>query len=848
MVDFKKLRESKSQQKVINPIDIFARSPKPTGIRDLYGSQSKVLESWFSRQEEKDLVIKLPTGGGKTLVGLLIAKSLLNQSSEPILYLTPDNQLAEQIFNKANEYPFFSNCAEIYQKGVDFPDSFLAGKKILIANYSALFNSKSKFGVKGGAREIINISSIILDDAHVSFSKVRDSFTLSISRKDLHQEYECITNTFRQVFEESGKIGTFDDVIKGVEKNIVLDIPYWSWLERADEIRSYLSQRSDSFLFKWEFLRDNFKYCHCLISYREVSITPFFPLVDMIPAFADCQRRIFMSATINDDSSIIRTFNASKKSIQMPITSDSSVGISERMILVPEWMNFSHEDKEVIPDIIKGYSKQLAVKQKLGCVILVPSIHAMEDYKNIAKVAGTTQEVSKEVKQLQTAQSFGPVVFANRYDGMDLQGNACRLLILDGLPRGSSTYETYLSSVFAGGFAFNSVIAQRIEQGMGRGARGTDDYCVVLILDKKLTAWLSRTTNVQFLTNSTLAQFKIGEEISREVKNSSELLETIQLCIERDEDWTKYHAETLSESLYQSGSSGDQSTLSLEYAALERKVFQLFRDGYHEKAISKISDFLHKNKDIDTQTKGWLEQIAARIAYDDNQKNLSLQYQQSSYSHNPALLKPKKSLPYTPLVIPSQQAKEIINNIYSYRPKRGFLSYFDNITSHLVSEASSNQFEQALSDFGRLLGFATERPEKNKDDKKGPDILFVIENHGLIIEAKSQKKKKNALTREDFGQLLVSIEWFKSNYPHCTHTAISVLHNTQITGTFIVNDAKALTFTFLNSLISDSRRLFEEISTWTINQEEAILRCEELLQRNNLGWKEIIQTYLCDFS
>ena len=79
MVDFKKLRQSKSQAIVIDPKEIFRRLPKPEGINDLYISQGEVLDQWFERRGEKDIVIKLHTGGGKTLVGLLIAQSIMNE-------------------------------------------------------------------------------------------------------------------------------------------------------------------------------------------------------------------------------------------------------------------------------------------------------------------------------------------------------------------------------------------------------------------------------------------------------------------------------------------------------------------------------------------------------------------------------------------------------------------------------------------------------------------------------------------------------------------------------------------------------------------------------------------------
>jgi hypothetical protein len=39
--------------------------------------QDQVLEKWFARRDQRDVVAKLDTGGGKTVVGILIAKSSL---------------------------------------------------------------------------------------------------------------------------------------------------------------------------------------------------------------------------------------------------------------------------------------------------------------------------------------------------------------------------------------------------------------------------------------------------------------------------------------------------------------------------------------------------------------------------------------------------------------------------------------------------------------------------------------------------------------------------------------------------------------------------------------------------
>ena len=103
-IDLNKLRAARKQPPVIDPVEIFRRLPKTASIKDLYGSQVEVLQAWFASRTETDQVLKLHTGGGKTLVGLLIAQSILTELGEPVLYLCPNNQLVSQTLEKAQQY------------------------------------------------------------------------------------------------------------------------------------------------------------------------------------------------------------------------------------------------------------------------------------------------------------------------------------------------------------------------------------------------------------------------------------------------------------------------------------------------------------------------------------------------------------------------------------------------------------------------------------------------------------------------------------------------------------------------------------------------------------------------
>lgn len=836
MVDFKKLRESQAQTNVINPIDIFERTPKLPGIQGLYGSQTQVLEEWFKRRNERDLVIKLPTGGGKTLVGLLIAKSLLNEHHEPVIYLASTNQLVEQILAKAQEYNI---SAVAYQKNIDLPDDFFAGRSVLICNYNALFNGRSKFGVSGHPSEVIKAGTIILDDAHVAFSTIRDSFTLSLDIKKYPNDYQHLTNLFRSDFQELGRVGTFDDVVSGRERNIILEIPYWNWKIKSSQVRDYLRSKQNDFPFVWPFIRDTFDYCHCLISSRAFVITPIFPLVDMIPTFADCPRRIFMSATISDDSAILRTFDAQPDSIAKPITSDSLAGVSERMILVPEWMNFN---KDNIPKILRELAKSVVEQHNVGTVILVPSDSDAQEWKDMATLADSTEKVTELVKKLQEGKLQRPVVFANRYDGMDFPGSACRLLIISGLPRGNSEYDSYLASVFVGGFAFNSSLAQLIEQGMGRGSRGAGDYCVVIIIGKELISWLSRSANLKFLTSSTFAQFKIGEQTSKSISSQEDFLETIMRCLNRDKDWMEYHAERLADL----AETVQAHHSSFSHASAERKAFKLMRDGYFEKAIAKLEKHSQEESGFDQQTRGWLKQFSARIAHYWGKADLAQEFQQYAYADNQSLLRPKITPPYTPLTIAGKQAEAIVSKLIEFNPHRGYVTQFEQVVSHLVPEASSNQFEQALADLGSILGFSTERPDNLYS--KGPDVLWLLnDNFGLVIEAKSHKKQSNALTKEQHGQLLNAAEWFKEKYPNYSFSRVSVHPNPSTTKATVAGESKALTFDKLNQLVTDTRILLGELCEAVVSDNDLMIRCEQLLSNSTLKPQSLVEHYLVPF-
>jgi replicative superfamily II helicase len=833
MVDFNAMRDAKKTKLPNDPQEIFRRLPKPPQINDLYTSQAEVLQEWYTNRNNHDVVVKLHTGGGKTLVGLLMAQSTLNELKEPVIFLAPTSQLVNQTIQKASEYGI-NACA--YITGQPLHDDFINGKAVLVATYKALFHGLSKFGLIGGAH-IISVGAVILDDAHVSFSVLRDSFTLEIKRLgDNSDLYDELAGLFRQAFSENSQIGTFDDIISGSDLT-VLEVPFNAWQNNIEVVREKFRLKSGVDKFVWPLLRDNLHLCHAFVGRKSFTITPILPLIDLFPTFHNAPRRIYMSATIADDSELIKTFGAHKDAVLNPLTSRSLAGISERMILTPQLMEYGPNVAEVTREI----ANWTITDRKLGVVVLSPSNRLAQEWSDVATIASGALEVDVLVKKLQKRETDGPVVFANRYDGIDLPGDSCRLLIIDGQPQGSSNYELFKASALQGGSSLARMLAQRIEQGMGRAARGSGDFCVVLLVGADLAAWIAKESNFKYLTAPSRAQLEIGSDISKKIKTNSELQETVSYSYDRNSDWKNFHAESLAEMVEES----ETQVLPICLASSERKAINLWRDGYHEKAIAKLLDAIQEIGESDRQLKGWLFQICARVAYHWGDRNLSDRYQQQAYGLNRILQRPTIRPPYQSLIPPGSQVEKLFTLVSEFRFRRGLENEFETAVSKLSASSSASQFEQALADLGRMIGFVTERFD---DEGKGPDLIWLLsDSKALVIEAKSRKLASNHFTKDEHGQLLVAEEWFKRNYPGITCLRVSVHPNQLSTEAAEATNSYVLTYSKLQELVVESRSLIQLISRSLLTGDALKIECARFLSSSKVRLDQIAENFLSPF-
>lgn len=753
MINFNNIGTGNTVDTVLHPREIFNALPKKNAEKFQYPRdvQSQVWGKWNDRRDESSLVVKMNTGSGKTAVGLLMLKSCINEGKYPAVYVCPDKYLVEQVLDAAKEL------------GVEVTDDvhsprFRSGKCILVINVYKLVNGKSVFGV-GDEGSKLKISSLVIDDAHACLDTVEDQFTIKIPWDT--SAYDELYAVFKNSLHQECESKAFE--IEGNEPASYMQVPYWAWQEKISEISKILiSHSSEEYMkFIWPLVKENPKLSNCVVSAAGIEISPHSIPIHMIPSVVHADRKIFITATLVDDSILASHFAVTEEQIKAPIVPDSAGDVGDRMILLPQVINTETTDDE-----IKDYCVNLS--KTFNVVVIVPSTYRSKYWSSCADLILNTHNLYKGVAKLKKGH-VGLAVLINRYDGIDLPGNACRFLVIDGFPDVRRKIDKVKQGILMGSTRQSSQIIQRIEQGMGRGVRSNDDFCIVFLVGRDLTSQLYSQGAIDKLSPGTKAQLKLSEQVSEQIKGTpiTEMTDTINYCLSRDEQWVTASKGVLASLKYSEENDIDETTITL------RKAYDSASMNHLESASKFLDELVDKISD--KKEKGYIKQILAEYTnlYD---KAEAQKIQMSAVGDNRRLLKPIEGIQYHKIsgaaFDQAVACSTYINNRYE-DPNKLIIDVNALLDDLQFKEDSSNIFEEAFKNIGAYLGFGTQRPEQ--EYKKGPDVLWQIgELKYFVIEAKNEAVV-STISKSYCNQLNGSCNWFEKKYDStCTYTPVLI--------------------------------------------------------------------------
>jgi len=832
MVDFKKRLSKTEIVRKTNPVELYDSLDRRSIAGPLRPAQEKILTDWYeSRKNDKDLIVKLHTGEGKTLIGLLILQSKINAQKGPCLFVCPNKYLVQQVKRDAKKFGI-SYCS--IEPDNTLPNDFIDGKKILITHVQKVFNGKTIFGL---GNDYTHVENVILDDSHACIDSIKDTFTISLDRE--HQVYKKILELFRDALPEQGE-GTFLEIENG-DYNSFLPIPYWNWIDKSEEILQIISQYRDEteIMFAWPFVKDNIKNCQAFISGKNIEITPIHIPIEKFSTFHRASQRILMSATTQDDSFFIKGLGFNVEAVKNPLDNPSQVWSGEKMLLIPSLIDDSLDRVSMVNSLAKPSDKNY------GVVSLVSSFSKAEIYDSLGALIPNSDQVGAYVDHLKKGNFKQTVVFANRYDGIDLPDETCRILVVDGRPFFYSLSDRYEESNRMGSDSINIKIAQKVEQGLGRSVRGEKDYCIIFVIGADLVKFIKSSRTKKYFSPQTQKQIEIGLEIAEmavdELSDKNQPMDVLKSLmkqsLQRDEGWKEFYKEEMDKISSTTGTSAIYDTLLLERKAAEQNYA-----GDYEKASSIVQQIVD-NHCSDESEKGWYLQLMARYKYLQSKVD-SNSLQKVAFLKNHELLKPSEGITYKKLdFINENRIQRILTHIKNFNDFEELMLSVEGVLANLEFGTSAEKFESALQELGLMLGFLSERPDK--EFKKGPDNLWCgVSNQYFIFECKSEVNVgRQEINKHEAGQMNTHCAWFEGQYGDSEVKRVLVIptKNLSYHGDF-THKVEIMRRGKLKSLRSNVKAFFKEFHKYEIDSltDEKV---QEFLNAHKLDIDSLKENY-----
>lgn len=767
----------------INP-NKGARLTKP---REIYASlqgrkwprlrpeQNEVLEAWFDRRDEPDLVIKQNTGGGKTITGLLIAQSSLHEGIGPAIYLVPDRFLIHQVLKEAGD-------AKIPVTTDVYDQDFLSSRAVLVTTFHRLINGRSHFGVRG-VKKVTPIGVVIVDDAHAALSASQGQFSAVIPESC--PAYKSLLRLFSKDLRlQSPK--AFAE-LEANDYGAPIRVPPKAASDRATEVmhivRPHANDESIKTLFySWPFAADLLDLAVITFTRHAVEIRTPCPQVGLIPAFSEARRRIYLTATLEDEGILVTELGARPDSVGRPITPKQASDVGDRLIVAPLAINPKLSDTaihQLAHDFATGNRKgdDTLEADPVNVLVLVPSNAAAARWTSVADAILHVDDMGPTIDRLVEGDHIGVVVLVNKYDGVDLPGAACRLLIIDGVPSPLTAHEQRESAALTGSMTFKTRQVQRIEQGMGRGIRDVQDYCAVLVLTNEAALTLRDPQLRRFYSPATRAQIELSQQISEQIEGEGieEIRDLLDLFLQREEPWVSKSAEATADVTYETAG------VISPVAVARREAFDKAVAGDIDGAVSVL------RRGIDTVSedlvRGWyLEELASYQQLSN--PAASQQILAAAKRLNPGVLKPAVAPPRKKVKGPAAQgtaAAAFLGQQYTDARSMQLAvgALFDNIVWGV--EHAADRAEEQVRLLGLHLGFGSSRPEK-EDRDGGPDNLWgLAPGRHAIIELKTDVTRPNPIiVKSEAEQVVHSLTWYSDVYGSDANPEVVLLHPSNV--------------------------------------------------------------------
>jgi hypothetical protein len=740
-------------------------------IADVLLHQGEVMRTYAQTcLDAPDVALQLPTGSGKTLVGLMIAEWRRRKNAERIVYLCPTRQLVNQVVAQATDsYGLTVNgfVGSIRDYDPKAKSAYANADSIAITTYSSLFNTNPFFS---------DPDVIVVDDAHAAENYISAMWSLRVERiKSSHTALYQALSAILKPHIELGNFVRLTGVIESTADRAWVDklpTPVFFGLHREIEAALDVHTQNDKDLeYPWSLLRGQLRACHLYMSTNEILIRPIIPPTWTHAPFSDARHRIYMSATLGGGGDLERMMGRkSIKRIPVPEGWDRQ-GVGRRFFIFPEMSLKSDQAAKLRRALMKKAGRSL---------VLVPSdgmrdslAKDVEETLKFPTFSATDIEASKE-PFITTPQ--GVALVANRYDGIDFPGDECRLLFIEGLPRATNLQERFIMSRMGAILLFNERIQTRVLQAIGRCTRSLADYSAVVVSGEELPGYLADNRRRRYLHPELQAEIGFGVTQSKDT-TARDLFDNFGIFIANGKEW-----EAVNDEIVAARSSAIQEpfpAINELHAVVAQEIeFQakLWQGDFEEalgasgKVLAGLNDpALRGYRALWHYLSGSAAWLGAEDGIPGLRARARAQFAQAKGAASGiawlvglARYQPDTASDTEPEGHAALTAQ--IENLESHLAELGILhdrAFEQKEREILTGIADGGSFEQAQRRLGEMLGFKAGKIETDAS----PDPWWLVGGYCFVFEDYVNAKPNSALDATKARQAFSHPNWMKANVP-----------------------------------------------------------------------------------
>jgi hypothetical protein len=354
---------------------------------------------------------------------------------------------------------------------------------------------------------------------------------------------------------------------------------------------------------------------------------------------------------------------------------------------------------------------------------------------------------------------------ANRYDGIDLPDDQCRLIVFAGLPVGADPQEKFYTTLLGAKRVLQERTRTRFAQGAGRATRNTNDRAVVIVLGQPLIAFAG-DRDVQEGTHPEIrAELEIG------IRNSSrrpaaDVATAIHQFLDQDPAWST-HVEPEIRTLREQYAAADdaEDTKALNAAApYEIQALDAAWRGNFGEAVTQAERAIRAlagGAELRPYQALWNYLAAhwARLAATTD-PTYAAQADVLMRAANAAAARttwmPNRQLADGTTATAESEASRLdklaIDGVIAYAKSVGKARQLTRVVTEMkdgLSQREASKYEKGLVALGQLLGADSHKPT---EEARADTVWRWSDEMWVAWEAKSEAKDETDISADDIRQ------------------------------------------------------------------------------------------------